>query len=70
MAGSKVQPAKKLVKAAWLALVFNAPPPWELVRWDIVEQTGWTLEYVDALDVNEVYKRSDILTARAKARDK
>jgi len=58
------------MKAAWLSLKYNVPPPWELIRWDIVEQTGWSLEYVDNLDMKDIYERSEILTARDKARGK
>ena len=47
---------------------FDARPPWELILWDIIEQTGWTIEYIESLDVNRIYERSDILTAKAKAR--
>jgi hypothetical protein len=59
----------KLIRAAWKAFKFPAStPPWALIRWDIAEQTGWTLEYIDSLDINDIYERSDILTARAQAR--
>lgn len=50
-------------------MVFNAPPPWELIREDIIEHTGWTIEYVDALDINYIYVRSAIIAAKAKARE-
>ena len=48
---------------------FDAPPPWELVLWDIIEQTGWTIEYVNGMDINDVYARSDILRARQHAKE-
>ena len=28
--------------------------PWEAVRWFMVKQTGWRLEYIDELDTGAV----------------
>ena len=28
--------------------------PWEALRWLLAEATGWTLEYIDALDLTEI----------------
>jgi hypothetical protein len=36
----------------------------------MVEQTGWPLEYIDGLDIQDVIERNEILTARAKARER
>lgn len=69
MAECAVQCTKKLEKAVYLALKFNEPAPWALVRWNIVEQTGWTLEYVDGLDIKDVIERNEVISARNKAGD-
>ena len=50
-----------------MALKFNQPAPWALLRWDIAERTGWTLEYIDGLDIKDVLERSEVMDARIKA---
>jgi hypothetical protein len=51
------------------AYAYNAPPPWEVVQLEIIEQTGWTREYVDALDSYWISNRNAIMAARHMARE-
>lgn len=38
-----------------MALKFGEPMPWEAMRWIIAgEMGGWTLEYIDMLDIRDV----------------
>ena len=30
--------------------------PWEYWRWEIVKTTGWTLEYIDSLDMKDLHE--------------
>lgn len=34
-----------------MAIRYEEPLPWRALRWMIQERTGWTLEYIDSLDM-------------------
>jgi hypothetical protein len=38
----------------------------ELIRWQIAERFGWTLEYIDSLPLNDLHEWLQISGARAK----
>ena len=42
--------------------------PLEYWRWYIVENTGWSLEYVDALSLADLFEYWQIIDGRNKAR--
>lgn len=42
--------------------------PYEFWRWEIVNETGWTLDYVDALSVADMNEWLHIRDGKAKAR--
>lgn len=42
--------------------------PWEYWRWEIIGETGWTLDYVDALPVGDFVEWLQVRDGRAKAR--
>lgn len=41
--------------------------PWEYWRWELVKETGWTLEYVDALSVGDFAEWIQVRDGKAKA---
>jgi hypothetical protein len=49
------------------AYAYDAPPPWEVVQLEIIEQTHWPIEYVDQLDSKWLANRNAVLAARAQA---
>ena len=42
--------------------------PHEYWRWELVQETGWTLEQVDALSVTDYWNWMQIRDGKAKAR--
>ena len=46
---------KKLSRAVYTALKFDAPAPWEYWQVVMCERFGWTLDYWDALEPQQVY---------------
>ena len=54
--------AKRLTRDIYLAHKFDQPMPDEGIRWVVAMDTGWALEYVDALSEGDMaeflaYKR-------------
>ena len=43
--------------------------PWEYWRWQLVQETGWTLEYIDALPATEVMEYMAIREGKAHAQN-
>lgn len=64
----RLTPLDGLGKATWLALTQQWPMPYQAVKWMLILKTGWTLEYVNALDVETVLEGFAIMDAMAKAR--
>lgn len=67
MAECQVRRIKKLGRAALEAYAYNAPPPWEVVQLEIIEQTHWSIEYVDQLDSKWIANRNAVMAARKQA---
>jgi len=44
-----------------------APTPFELVRWNMAKQYGWTLEYIDGLDLATLAEHTQIVDGTNKA---
>ena len=42
--------------------------PFEVIRWELAEVTGWTLEYIDSLSVADMHTYEMIKMGRNKAR--
>lgn len=40
--------------------------PLELIRWDLAEQFGWTLDYIDSLSVDVLHEYMAIRDGRGK----
>jgi hypothetical protein len=40
----------------------------ELVEWELVERTGWTFEYIDALPLSRLHQYEQIKDAKTKVR--
>lgn len=34
--------------------------PWDGLKWILVEESGWTLEYIDNLDLADVFARNAV----------
>jgi len=51
-----------------MAYKWGAELPLEVLRWQIAERFGWTLEYVDALNVGDLHELIQIDDGKAKAR--
>lgn len=58
---------KKLAEAVFLSLAFGKPVPFEVIRWELAERFGWTLEYIDSLSLEALGDYTRIQDARAKA---
>lgn len=41
--------------------------PLEYWRWELVKETGWTLEYIDALSVADLHEWMQVRDGKAKA---
>jgi len=41
----------------------------EMLRWNLAERFGWTLEEVDALSVSDLFEFIQIVDGRGKARE-
>ena len=66
--GTKAARRPKLSKRVYFGLTTPGRSlPLEFWRWEIVEQTGWTLEYVDALSVGDLFEYWQIIDGRNKA---
>jgi len=51
----------------------GAPTPFEFIRWQLAEKMGWTLEYIDGLDMAtlaEYLQIMDGMNQAAKSRRK
>ena len=53
-----------------LGIAYGAPLPTEYLRWAMAERMGWTLEYVDNLDVADMHQGLAVWEGEAKARKK
>lgn len=42
--------------------------PAEMIRWEIAERFGWTLEYIDALSLGEIHQLINVDDGRVKGR--
>ncbi len=42
--------------------------PWEYLRWELVDETGWTLDVVDALSMRDFSEWIQIRDGKAKAK--
>ena len=42
---------------------------WALMRWEIAEHTGWTLEYIEALSFEAIWEYLSVNDGNAKASD-
>jgi len=42
--------------------------PFALIRWQLAERFGWTLEYIDGLPLSELHELAQIEDGREKAR--
>ena len=65
----RLLPLDGLGLATYRALTQNAPMPWEATKWLLVLKTGWTLAYVDSLDLEEVMEGFAVLTGLNAARN-
>ena len=60
---------KKLSGRVYLGMIGMADSmPHEFWRWELVQETGWTLEQVDALSVKDFNDWLQIRDGKAKAR--
>lgn len=44
----------------------ESPAPVELLRWQIAERYGWSLEYIDNLSMADIHEYLQIQDAKAK----
>jgi len=59
---------KKLAKDVYIALRFGEDWPVDLVRVYLAERFGWTLDYIDSLDMEEVLTVLEVLDGMDLAR--
>lgn len=50
-----------------MALTLGKPAPYALLRWRLVRETGWTLEYIDSLSIADIHEREQVLDGESKA---
>jgi len=46
----------------------RAPIPFELLRWQLAEKYGWTLEYIDSLSLDTLNEHFQITDGMMKSR--
>jgi len=51
-----------------MAFKWGEDAPLEVIRWQMAERFGWTLEYVDALKLKDLHEYLQIDDGRTKAR--
>ncbi len=68
MSGAAIRP--KLSKRAYFADRFGADAPPELITWQMVKETGWTLEYIRGLSMQDFNDYMQIKDGLSKARQK
>jgi hypothetical protein len=51
-----------------MGAVWGAGVPADVITWQLVEQTGWTLEYIDSLPLARVHQWLSIQDGLSKAR--
>jgi hypothetical protein len=56
----------KLSKRVYFHFKDRKPAPTELIVWDLVERTGWTLEYIEALPLARLHEYQQVIDGRAK----
>ena len=52
-----------------MALSTHAPAPYALLRWRLVRETGWTLEYIDSLSLADIHEREQVMDGEFQARN-
>lgn len=57
----------KLSKRVYLHLKFGKPPPFELIKWDLIKRFHWTPADVDALSVGDWHELIQVDDGIAKA---
>jgi hypothetical protein len=50
-----------------MASAFGGSVPHDVLIWDIVEATGWTMEYIYSLPLETIYQWMSIRDGRSKA---
>ncbi len=65
MPGAVSQP--KLSRAVYLGLRHGAPIPNEYFEWELALKTGWTLEYIRGLSMQDIEDYFQIADGKAKA---
>ena len=55
-------------KRVYMAYKWGESVPFEVTRWQLAERFGWTLEYIDALNVGDLHELIQIDDGKAKAR--
>ncbi len=50
-----------------MAMIGKTGMPWEFWRWELVKETGWSLEYVDALSVKDFQEWVHVRDGKRKA---
>lgn len=51
-----------------MAFKWGASAPFEVIRWQMAERFGWTLEYIDALKIGDIHELIQVDDGKAKAR--
>ena len=57
----------KLAERTYLSLRFGAPAPFEYLVWRLAPETGWTLDYIESLTMQQWHDYLQIRDAKAKA---
>ena len=50
-----------------MCLAYGESMPYALLRWRLVKETGWTLEYIDSLSMADIHEREQVMDGEAKA---
>lgn len=45
---------------------YNAPAPYEVIVWQLVDETGWTLDYIESLPLAKLHEWIALQDAKAK----
>lgn len=65
MSGTSFGP--KLSQSVWKGLKYGKPLPSQYIVWELVFRTGWTLEYIRSLSMQDIQDYQQIIDGMKKA---
>ena len=57
----------KLSKSVYKGLKYGKPLPAQFIEWELVLRTGWTLDYIRSLSMQDIHDGKQVLDGMKKA---